>query len=461
MAKMTDLNEHIQEMINAGSTLVVEDLEEHCGYTRFSNVLLRNPDISELDKIVYGLIRSFAFGDKINAFPGQDRLAQYVGKRRETVNASLNRLKKHGLIDWIRRGMGETNVYIIKKLPDQMILEYINREAELEKQQEGKKTLASLMKDRSKELIQSNPTNVSLDAHPSINPLKSTDVCLDTHQDVSQNAHPLKKPVKSTNVRLDTHQTDVSLDTHHDVRLDAHKENKYKNTSIKRTTTTTKKDFLSKKKGDSDSSSTIEPDKQDLPSLVSEGNVVVVDNTSTTNLESKNSEKISDHENVVVALDKEGFTDEELEDAPVFDLPEELYSQSLWRNPPQRKPQEQKQKDAVQSEQKGIPQDLELEDIYKFIAMNFEVKVDQKFIKNLALKHWHKGGLEYFLNTVLAVIQFAENKKIRFEAVLTKALEKEWKPNNRVRSKDPFLCNNRTNDQADQRKRTLMRSMYS
>lgn len=205
MAKMTDLNGHIQEMIKAGATLVVEDLEEHCGYTRISNVLLRNPEISEMDKTVYGLIRSFAYGDKINAFPGQDRLAQYLGKRRETVNTSLNRLKKHGLIDWIRRGMGETNIYVIKKIPQEMILKFIEREAQIENQQNDKKTLASIMQSRGK----SN--------------LKSTDVSLNTQ--------PSKSLVKFTDVRLDTHQ-DVSLGAHLDVSLDAHKEYKINNKSI-------------------------------------------------------------------------------------------------------------------------------------------------------------------------------------------------------------------------------------
>lgn len=205
MAKMTELNEHIQELIKAGATLVVEDIEEHCGYTRISNVLLRNPDISELDKVVYGLIRSFAYGDKINAFPGQDRIAQYLGKRRETVNMSLNRLKKHGLIDWLRRGMGETNVYIIKKVPQEMIINYVNREAKFENQQNDKRTLASIMQNRSNS--SQKPTDVSLDTHQSKSTVKSTDVCLDTHQD-------------------------VSLGAHLDVSLDAHKEDKINNTSI-------------------------------------------------------------------------------------------------------------------------------------------------------------------------------------------------------------------------------------
>lgn len=280
MAKMTDINEHIQEMIKAGSTLVVEDLEEHCGYTRFSNVLLRNPDISELDKIVYGLIRSFAYGDKVNAFPGQDRLAQYIGKRRETVNVSLNRLKNHGLIDWIRRGMGETNIYVIKKIPEQMILDYINREAEIENQANNKKTLASLMKDRSLSKSSGNlqNTDVSPGAHQSTNPVNSTDVCLDTHHDVSLDAHPSINPDKSTDVRLDTHQTDVSLDTHHDVRPDAHKEYKYKNTSIKIKRTTTTEDYLTKKEEQVDLNPGFELDKADPPSLVSGDNVVVVNN---------------------------------------------------------------------------------------------------------------------------------------------------------------------------------------
>ncbi|ABO51300.1 hypothetical protein Dred_2796 [Desulforamulus reducens MI-1] len=193
-----------------------------------------------------------------------------------------------------------------------------------------------------------------------------------------------------------------------------------------------------------------------IPNIKHKPNIKI----TTTDSESERLVKTSEQENVVVDLDKEEITNEELEDAPVFDLPEELYSQSLWRNLPQRKHQEQKQKAAVQSEQKEIPLDSELEDIYKYIAMNFGVEVNQKFIKKLALKHWHKGGLEHFLNTVLAVIQYAENKDIKFEAVLTKALEEGWQPNKRVRSKHPLMSNDRAN-QANQRKQALMRTMYS
>lgn len=42
------------------------------------------------------------------------------------MNKTLASLRIKGLVDWLRRGRGMTNVYIIKKIPPEIIETYMN-----------------------------------------------------------------------------------------------------------------------------------------------------------------------------------------------------------------------------------------------------------------------------------------------------------------------------------------------
>ena len=69
--------------------------------------------ISLAAKMVYALLLSYAW-NKDFCFPGQDRLASDLRITRMTLSKHIKELKKSGLLHLIRRGRGQTNIYVLK-----------------------------------------------------------------------------------------------------------------------------------------------------------------------------------------------------------------------------------------------------------------------------------------------------------------------------------------------------------
>jgi len=94
-------------------TLVIEDAGLRGGFSQIPNAILRNPLLSANAVRLYCLLLSHAWQDN-ECFPGQDRLAGYLGCSRQHVNTILQELRRHKLIDWKRTG--RSSLYRIKKL---------------------------------------------------------------------------------------------------------------------------------------------------------------------------------------------------------------------------------------------------------------------------------------------------------------------------------------------------------
>lgn len=148
----------IKKQIESGATLVIEDPEEFYGRTSMANVIICNPALTAEEVRVYSIIKSFCYSSKTLCWPGQDRIAALAGTTRKTVNKTLASLRRKKLIDWLRRGRGMTNVYIIKKIPSGIIETYMNALAYLENDEPAK-------------------------------PDKSTDVTFRVHLDVPERLH--------------------------------------------------------------------------------------------------------------------------------------------------------------------------------------------------------------------------------------------------------------------------------
>jgi len=118
---LADYTKFIEDQIKAGATLIIEDPEEYFGHTQASNILLMNHSLNDAEFRVYMVIRSFAYGQKIHCWPGQELIGQLVGKSRETVNRIVQKLEKNNLIRSVQRGLRKTNVYIIKKIPMDLV----------------------------------------------------------------------------------------------------------------------------------------------------------------------------------------------------------------------------------------------------------------------------------------------------------------------------------------------------
>lgn len=148
---------HINQQIKKGATLIIEDPVEYYGFTQAANViLLCGNKLSDEEHRVYLAIRSFAYGGKKNCFPGQETIGKLVGKSRENVNRIIQQLKIKGLLKIIRRGLGLTNIYILCRIPDSFIEEHQKIKDVIEKQN-----------------------------HKPANPWESNDVTLASHQVVT------------------------------------------------------------------------------------------------------------------------------------------------------------------------------------------------------------------------------------------------------------------------------------
>ena len=84
------------------------------GFTQIQNCVLRSPKLSMQAKTLFAQILSYAwFG---TGFPGRERLAKENDVHVNSIDLYMNELKKLGLIEVKRRGMGLTNLYTIKNI---------------------------------------------------------------------------------------------------------------------------------------------------------------------------------------------------------------------------------------------------------------------------------------------------------------------------------------------------------
>lgn len=84
------------------------------GFTQIQNCVLRSPKLSMQAKTLFAQILSYAwFG---TGFPGRERLAKENDVHVNSIDSYMGELKKMGLIEVKRRGMGLTNLYTIKNI---------------------------------------------------------------------------------------------------------------------------------------------------------------------------------------------------------------------------------------------------------------------------------------------------------------------------------------------------------
>jgi len=95
--------------------IIIEDESLRGGFTQIPNALLRRADVTAGAKITYMALLSYAWG-KDRCFPGQETLANDVGAGRRSVIRYLQELQEVGLLEIKRRGLGLTNVYVLKKM---------------------------------------------------------------------------------------------------------------------------------------------------------------------------------------------------------------------------------------------------------------------------------------------------------------------------------------------------------
>lgn len=112
-------NEHLNEQHEEKDVVQwaqFEDPVEALGFTQIPNCLIRNPLINEQELRLYILLKSYAW-ESIKCWPGEDKLASHMGIKPRQLRNILQNLRKKGLLQIRRRGLGMTNLYIFKKIP--------------------------------------------------------------------------------------------------------------------------------------------------------------------------------------------------------------------------------------------------------------------------------------------------------------------------------------------------------
>ncbi len=83
------------------------------GFTMVPNLLLLDGTFSPLAVRLYGLLAHYAWRDE-REFPGQPLLIAQSGSSERSVRNALRELESRGLLETKRRGLGKTNVYVLK-----------------------------------------------------------------------------------------------------------------------------------------------------------------------------------------------------------------------------------------------------------------------------------------------------------------------------------------------------------
>jgi DNA-binding transcriptional regulator YhcF (GntR family) len=98
-------------------TLLIENEALRKGFTVIPNFILRNPSLSIGARMMYTLLLSYAWQEG-SCFPGQKRIARELGIKERMVRYYLTELQNSGFVEAKRRGLGKTNIYVLKDKED-------------------------------------------------------------------------------------------------------------------------------------------------------------------------------------------------------------------------------------------------------------------------------------------------------------------------------------------------------
>jgi hypothetical protein len=96
------------------SPIFVEDETLRQGFTQIPNAILRLRELSPGAKLAYMVLLSYAW-QKESCFPGQETLAEDMGVTSRSVITYLKQLQEAGLLIVKRRGLGQTNLYVLPR----------------------------------------------------------------------------------------------------------------------------------------------------------------------------------------------------------------------------------------------------------------------------------------------------------------------------------------------------------
>jgi len=102
---------------NNQDKVIFRELEKQYGFAQISHLITEDRLLSDLAVRVYLALLKYAM-HKNFCFPGQDKLAETIGKSRSSIFRGLNELRNRGLVSWKTRGLNKTNLYILEPITE-------------------------------------------------------------------------------------------------------------------------------------------------------------------------------------------------------------------------------------------------------------------------------------------------------------------------------------------------------
>jgi len=122
------------KMIDKQDKVIFEELDKRYGFAQISHLVTEDKLLSDLAIRVYLALLKYAM-NKNYCFPGQDKIAETLGKSRSSIFRGLNELRNRGLVSWKTRGLNKTNLYVLKPV-SQLYAEKLNELADVSELQQ-------------------------------------------------------------------------------------------------------------------------------------------------------------------------------------------------------------------------------------------------------------------------------------------------------------------------------------
>ncbi len=105
------------KMTDKQDKVIFRDFEKQYGFAQISHLITEDRLLSDLAVRVYLALLKYAM-NKNYCFPGQNKLAETIGKSRSSIFRGLDELRSRGLMSWKTRGLNKTNLYILEPISE-------------------------------------------------------------------------------------------------------------------------------------------------------------------------------------------------------------------------------------------------------------------------------------------------------------------------------------------------------
>ena len=97
------------------NTLIIEDASLHYGFIQMPKQILYARNLTRDAKVLYAVLLGYAW-QELKCFPGYSRLCHDMMASENTVRKCMRELEAINLLAQKRRGLGKTNIYLLRDI---------------------------------------------------------------------------------------------------------------------------------------------------------------------------------------------------------------------------------------------------------------------------------------------------------------------------------------------------------